>query len=277
MNRKLLLILVLAAAAGAACAAAAPAFAAGTALADPGRSPNDPAASASAWRDLQAGANRADAATLLRAQGAFEALAEADPSSAALRCGVALADWRVVPLLLRQESTRAQAQAAVESGLAQCEAVLQKQPGHPLALALKGSLQAFLVGLQPEQAMTMGMESGANLKRASELAPANPRVQLLEAIYTLHKPGFVGGGADKALPEFLRAVELFRDDAPGDSTAPAWGRDDALLWAGRAAAQLGRAQEAHDFYRRAVEANPANGWARQLLQADSTGGSQGRP
>jgi tetratricopeptide (TPR) repeat protein len=266
MNRSLLIALAMAATIGTTTTARA---------ATP-----DPAPLAAAWHELKAGVDRGNPAALLRAQESFAALSEADPSSAALHCGVALAAWRAFALLQNQESTRAQARATLDEGLSHCDAVLQKNADHAEALALKGSLQAFLLGLEPASAMTLGPESGANLKRAAGLAPRNPRVQLLQAIYTLHAPAFFGGGADKAAPGFARAVELFSTEAPGDSTAPAWGRDDALLWSGQAARKLGRTQEAHAFYRRALDVNPKNGWARKLLQettAAPNGPNKGNP
>jgi tetratricopeptide (TPR) repeat protein len=234
--------------------------------------PVEPAQRAAAWRELQAGVNRGDAAALLAAQQAFVDLSEADPSSEQLHCGAALAGWRVAPLLTRSEATQPQARQALTEGLAHCDAVLLKHPNHALALALKGSLQSLLIGLEPASTMTLGPQSAAGLKRAAGLAPADPRVQLLQAIYTLHMPAAFGGGADKAMPVFSRAIELFAAEAPGDSTAPAWGRDDALLWAGKAAEKLGRAQEAHDYYRKALAVNPSNGWARNLLKDVPAGG-----
>ena len=227
----------------------------------------DPGAVAAAWRDLASGVNQGSVPALLGAQEAFAALSDADPSSQALHCGVALAGWRATPLLLMQESTHPQARAALDAGLAHCEAALKLDAGNAEALALKGSLQAFLLSLEPGSAMTLGPESGANLKRAVALAPRDPRVHLLQAIYTLHAPAFFGGGADKALPGFAKAIELFATDSPGDSTAPAWGLDDALVWAGQAAEKLGRAQEAGCYYARALVENPSNGWARRLQHA----------
>jgi tetratricopeptide (TPR) repeat protein len=252
MSGRLLSILLVFAALGAASAARA-------AAADPG-------AVAAAWRDLASGVNQGSAPAMLGAQEAFSALSEADPSSAALHRGVALAGWRATPLLLNQESTRPQARAALDAGLAHCDAALKLDAADAEALALKGSLQAFVLSLEPGSAMTLGPECGANLKRAVTLAPKDPRVHLLQAIFTLHAPAFFGGGADKALPGFARAIELFATDAPGDSTAPAWGRDDALLWAGQAEAKLGHTKEAGEYYQRALAANPSNGWVRQLMQ-----------
>jgi hypothetical protein len=88
---------------------------------------------------------------------------------------------------------------------------------------------------------------------------------LLDAINTLHKPPFVGGGADKALPKLEQTIELFAAETVKDSLAPHWGREDALIWAGRSALETGDPAAALGYYARALELNPANGWVRGTL------------
>ena len=57
-----------------------------------------------------------------------------------------------------------------------------------------------------------------------------------------------------------------RTDLQVRAVLQAWGRDDAHLWAGRAAMKLKRYADARDAYRKALEVNPANAWVRgQLL------------
>ena len=42
------------------------------------------------------------------------------------------------------------------------------------------------------------LEAIDSFRRAIELEPTNPRIAFLDAMNTLHKPAFVGGGAAKA-------------------------------------------------------------------------------
>jgi len=181
----------------------------------------DAAAKAAAWRDLAAGVNRADLPTLLRAKDQFAMFADSGPGAPAAHRAAALAAWRAVPLL-QGDAARPQARALLEEGLTHCDAALTANPRDAEALALEGSLQALLLGYVPERTMELGPESKSNLSKAATLAPKDPRIRLLNAIYTLHAPEFFGGGAEPALPELEAAAALFDADAPGDSTAPAW-------------------------------------------------------
>src|SRR5205085_7209466 len=96
------------------------------------------------------------------------------------------------------------------------------------------------------------------------LGPKNPRVFLLQGIGTFHKPAFVGGGADKALPLFRKSQELFAKES-GDSTSIDWGRDDAWIWSGRAALKLEDWKTARADFAKALEISPGHAWVTASL------------
>ena len=114
-------------------------------------------------------------------------------------------------------------------------------------------------------AMTIGPQMEGLYGQARGLAPNSPRVAFLDALNTMHKPTFFGGGTDKAMPKFVQAIALFDSSATSGGMAPNWGRDDANLWAGRAAAKLGDNTRARRYYDAALTANPDNAWVRNSL------------
>jgi tetratricopeptide (TPR) repeat protein len=223
----------------------------------------DPAAVVAAKRKLADAVNTSDPKSLQEARAAFVALSAAEPANADLHTWAALATWRVVPRL--QDDDQKRALAIGEDGLAHCEQALKADPKHAMALGLKGALQGMLIGLKPAMMMAWGMESGANLRRAMELAPGEPRLKLLSAIGTFHTPVAFGGGAKKAMPEIDEAITLFERAATPDSTAPDWGREDAWTWKGVAHQRLGENTAARDAFRRALELNPSTAWVKHVL------------
>jgi tetratricopeptide (TPR) repeat protein len=225
----------------------------------------DPAALTAAKRALQAAVNHADVPALLEAHGQFEALAAGDSGASALHAWLAVADWRVVPLLSAREKSRDQAKHFALEGLAECDRALALEPGFTEILALKAGLQGLLIGLEPGSMMTLGLQSMQNLKQAAAQAPENPRVWLLSGINTLHKPAAFGGGAASAVPELQKAELLFANSPAGDSAGYNWGREDASFWLGQAHTELKQYAEAREDYRRALALNSEFGWARAML------------
>jgi tetratricopeptide (TPR) repeat protein len=235
---------------------------AGTA-APAGAAPADPAAIRSAQTALLAAAARGTASDLLQARGRLAALSAANPGSAELHYWTALADWRLAPRLV---ATDRAAERWCRDGLEHAARAVELDPKHAEALALRSSLLGLSLTFDPGAMMTVGPEVEEIMARAVAMAPKNPRVVLLDGIGTLGKPGFVGGGARPALARLTAAAALFDAEAAADSPVTAWGRDDACVWAGRAAFQLGDPAGAVVWYRRALAASPGHAWVvRSLL------------
>ena len=222
----------------------------------------DPARLAAAERLLQQGVYAQGPQTLVRARAEFQSLSAAEPKSASLHYWVALADWRLVP---RLGTDRAQAERTCKDGLERADRALSLDPKLAEAIALRASLQGLSLQFDPSSAMTLGQDMEQGMRRATSLAPKNPRVRLLDGINTLHKPEFVGGGADRALLKFREALDLFAAESTADSSAARWGREDAAIWAGRSAFALKDYETARGYYAAALKINPANGWVRGSL------------
>ncbi len=115
------------------------------------------------------------------------------------------------------------------------------------ALALQGALIAQQMSFNPSQAMTLFQKAETCHQASLKSEPNNPRALLLWGVYTLHKPAFVGGGADKALPLLdaaLKAAEMEAKATPKEAWAPRWGRLEAHAWLAIAQARDGKKAEA---------------------------------
>lgn len=113
-------------------------------------------------------------------------------------------------------------------------------------------------------AMSLSMRAGAEMRRAVEMGPRNPRVKVLEGISAFHTPSMYGGGHDIALDRFLAAAALFEEDAP-ESPLPAWGRAEVYAWLGQTYVALRMPEEARAAYERALEIEPSYAWVRDTL------------
>lgn len=197
---------------------------------------------------------------IVKARAQIAGLQAADPKSHSLHYWVALADYRLAPRLMSKD--KKEAGRYIKDGIEHLDQALKLNPKFADAIALRAGLQGLSVAIDPSRGMMLGMEMEEAYGRALGMEPSNPRVVLLQGINTLNKPKFVGGGADKALVTFMKAIELF---AAENSGAIRWGHDDAYAWAGRAAAKLDKTADARAFYKKALEINPGNQWVEHVL------------
>jgi len=107
---------------------------------------------------------------------------------------------------------------------------------------------------------------GSRLDKALKLAPANPRVALVDALNDYERPRAFGGDRAQACTKFAHAAKLF--DASGDeaSRTPGWGAADAYLYMGRCLKDAGDVLGARNALERALIIAPDFTTARQELR-----------
>jgi tetratricopeptide (TPR) repeat protein len=67
-------------------------------------------------------------------------------------------------------------------------------------------------------------------KQAVELAPANPRVVMMDAGMIFNTPAQYGGSQEKGIERWLEAIRLFEAEKIEDPLQPDWGRALAYGW-----------------------------------------------
>lgn len=217
-----------------------------------------------ARRQLDAAVTNGSAAEVRQARDAFALLQAADPGSPELAYWLALADWRLVPML--GDGEKDAAKQLCKEGIAACERAIAARPKFADAVALRAALQGLAFRfMSPQAGMALGAEMEEGFGRALGLEPANPRVLLLKGLNDLHKPKEVGGGPDRAKPLFEAAVAAFGKAPAAGDAAIAWGRVDALVWSGICASRLGDWTAARDRFRQALDASPGHAWTKHVL------------
>jgi tetratricopeptide (TPR) repeat protein len=134
----------------------------------------------------------------------------------------------------------------------------------PESHALRSGLLGMMIGTSPIKGMTLGPKSGAQMERAIELAPNNPRVWMVRGIGAIHTPSMFGGGLDKSEEYLKKSIELFGTDKP-EPPAPAWGLAEAHVWLGQVYAKQGKKEMARTEYQKALAIEPNEMWTRTTL------------
>ena len=223
---------------------------------------SDETALTSAKQQLAVGVSTSKPDAILLARAAFAALQNDNPKDARLACWIAVASWRAVPLL--QSDDPEQAKHVCKEGIAAADRAIALDAKLAEAVAIKAGLQGLSITFTPALGMSLGGEMDEAYGRAEGIDAKNPRVALLKAMNTLHKPAFVGGGAKRAMPQFEKASALF-DAGEANANSFDWGRTDARIWAGRCQLKLGDAAKAKTYYEQALATDADNVWVRQVL------------
>lgn len=81
-----------------------------------------------------------------------------------------------------------------------------------------------MIGVNPMiRGAKLGPESGMWLEKAIEMDKTNPRPYYMKGQSAMYTPAMWGGGKDKAVVHFEKALELFKTFKPASSIAPNWG------------------------------------------------------
>jgi tetratricopeptide (TPR) repeat protein len=121
-----------------------------------------------------------------------------------------------------------------------------------------GSLETEL-SLLPETSMG----SNKARKSAAALAPNNPRVRLLAAIYE-SKRAKTNQEFAVANKQLLAVTQLFSTPSPTATDLPDWGQADAWAWLGQSYLKIGDQVAARNALEQALVLAPDYVWARAL-------------
>jgi tetratricopeptide (TPR) repeat protein len=100
----------------------------------------------------------------------------------------------------------------------------KNHPDESEMLALQAFLYQSRIEVNPTvRGMSYSSKAETSLKRATEKNDKNPRAWSLLGYNLFYTPAFFGGGAEKALPLFIKARDKFREFKPGMPFYPNWG------------------------------------------------------
>jgi tetratricopeptide (TPR) repeat protein len=157
--------------------------------------------------------------------------------------------------------------ANIDSLLERIDSILQRSiPLKPIpeSYALRASVIGMMIGSNPLRGMWLGPKSGAEMEKALDAGPRNPRVWLMRGIGAIHTPAMFGGGLDKAEEYLKTSIALFASDRP-EPPEPGWGLNEAHTWLGQVYARQKKFDAARASYQTALELEPNDVWVRTIL------------
>ncbi len=105
-------------------------------------------------------------------------------------------------------------------------------PDNSEIVVVQSWISSMKIGVDPStRGQKLGPKAGMLTEKALKLNPENPRAHFLKGTSLFYMPANFGGGKDKALPVFQKALEKFNAAKPKNSIVPHWGQipTEALL------------------------------------------------
>ena len=203
--------------------------------------------------DWQKARNGQDRAALDKIASEAGRLADSKPGDAQAQYTAALAESLRSEVAMEQRDKGAAA-AAAQAGIRRAERAVQLNPASGEYHRILGTLCGQVIPANVLLGLKYGQCAMDEVTKAIELEPSSPMAWLSKGVGNYYLPASFGGGADKAVGDFQKALELDRRSA------------DAHLWLGVALRRLNRNAEARKALEQSLKLNPARIWARQQLE-----------
>jgi tetratricopeptide (TPR) repeat protein len=203
--------------------------------------------------ELNQAVDRQDRAAAERVVARLQEAAAKAPESASARYHHALASSQLSQIMM-ELGDRAGSSAAARAGVDSAKRAVALKPDSAEHHRILGALCGQAIPGNPLNALKYGACARDEVNKAVELDGRSYLAWLSRGVGNYYMPAAFGGGADKAILDFKKAIELNPKSA------------DAHLWMGIALRKLGRNAEARAALEKSQTLNPDRLWARQQLE-----------
>ena len=143
--------------------------------------------------------------------------------------------------------------AAAEAGIKMAERAVKLKPNSGEYHRLLGTLCSQGIPANVFSGLRYGRCAMDEVTKAIELEPKSATAWMSKGVGNYYLPESFGGGAEKALADFQKSIQL-------DGKSP-----EAHLWLGLTLRKLNRNGEARKALETSLKLNPARVWAKQQL------------
>lgn len=225
------------------------------------------------WRDIESRIQYGYYTEDVRSLTNLEPALAADESHDKLQAYYAgLLAWRLA--LLASAGSGAPRESAgrlADRCVSSLDAALAMQSDFAEGLALRAACRLAPSLAMHARAPLAAYRARKEMSEALRLAPANPRVLLLDAIGDYQLPPALGGNKERALVKLRQAVGAFESERAGADRLPGWGAAEAYLFLARDLLDHGDAVAARDALEHALLIAPQFAQARRLMAKITSG------
>lgn len=215
---------------------------------------------------LNKGSIYIDVGYLVEAEQHFQEALVLDEENYFAQYFLAYSDYRLAIYYMQNEDDE-QFKNYIKLSKAELKTILDSDDKDPEALALLASDYGEEIREDSSLAPQLAPKALAMISEVIEIAPDNPRVQLLAGKLILTLPEKYGGNKVKALVHLQKSVNLFEANREADDPI-GWGYIFALTWLGINYTELNDYATAAKIYNKALEVEPDFLWINNVLLPD---------
>ena len=201
---------------------------------------------------LETARDRQDSAALSAKVSESMAAAAKSPDDAAAQYRAALACSYFAEVTTELHD-RKQARRIAEQGIKAAERAVALKSDNAEYYRVLGTLYGQAI-TDMMSGLSYGPKARDAVDKAVELAPKSAAMYVARGVGNYYLPAVMGGGPDKAIADFRKAIAL----DPRDS--------EAYLWLGVALRKENKDADARQAFQKSLQLNPDRMWAKQQLE-----------
>jgi tetratricopeptide (TPR) repeat protein len=200
---------------------------------------------------LETARNVQDRAALEKFAGEAGAVATKSSNDPEAQYRAALAYSYLAEVQIEQHDRKA-GRASAEQGIKAGERAVALKPDNAEYYRVLGTLYGQGI-TDVMSGLSYGAKAKSAINKAVEKAPKSAAMYVARGVGNYYLPAQLGGGAQAAIPDFQKAIELDSKNA------------EAYLWLGLSLRKEKREDEARKAFAKSLELNPSRAWTKQQL------------
>lgn len=223
-----------------------------------------------AKKNLKAAMDKNDETKLMKSRAEFERILQLKKDVWIVNYYIALADYGLATTAFIKEN-KDNVKKYTQSGINVINKSIDENPTFADSYVLLETLNFNRWQYESDKMQDIISASESADQEAKKLEPNNPRYVLVTGIAHFYTPEAFGGGAKVAIPDFEKAIGLFKNRKEKSEIYPDWGHDMALGYMALSLIKRnddGDIDKAKTYIDEATKINPDSGFISKYVMGE---------
>lgn len=193
----------------------------------------------------------------------LERLIEIEPANDLAKYYSAYVEYRLYAS--KQATNNSFVEKFYEPAVKTCKELIETGKMLDEAKTILAALYVMRLAKNPMEAMALSPQIHSLLGEAESINPSNPRIHIIRGIMVMNTPPMFGGGTEKGMDSFKKAISLFESNKNENNNLPNWGYEESHAWLGIGYQRINNMEKAKEIFIKVLELKPDFGWVKFKL------------